>query len=778
MLLSLLMLFAVVPITVLAEQSGPAILTQPVPDDAVLGEKATIFVEAQGEGLTYAWYYKDAKAKSFTKSTIKSATYSLTLKETNANRVLYCVVTDAEGRKATTETVSLVHIDPLEITRQPVDGGAVLGKTASVSLEAAGFPLTYQWYFRDAGSKNFTRSSIRSSTYSITMTEARAEREVYCVVTDGLGNTVTSDTVRFHLLVNEELEILTQPVPDDAAPGEKATVQVEARGDALKYAWYYKDAGSKSFTKSTITSATYSLTVKESNANRVLYCVVTDAHGNQVQTDTVSLIHMDPLAITGQPADASAMLGKTVCVSVEATGFPLTYQWYFRDAGSKSFIRSSIKSNTYSLTMTEARANREVYCVVTDAFGNTVTSDIAVLSLQTRQTAYYPTLTDALKGTNACADAEGAAAEVVEESCSTTVTLLRDEAAAETLVIDTDLTLRLNGFAVTSTAFPVLAVEADAIIDGTVEGSSLLVTEGGAEICVVALEAGSCTINGGSYHTISTNAAVTVIKAAEGTALTVNDASVNAKDTANGVLVGIRTEAGATLTAANTKVLITTEKSLNNRGVYTEGPAVLTNCSAIAESDYRGANGAYTSNSAGIYAASDLELNNCTVWGTLAGVIAQGNVLVDGGTYSGYGHGAFYLSGEGTTSYFYNATLKWAKMRSGTTADSVAGTNNSAFYIGMANYITAYFDGCTFQANSSTNKSYCIVLRNSGGEHDNAVYVSNSSFSKYNKYAYRTNDVPTSRNLTAYSGVGNTYSGRVFQYTRNGRYTEDSYARP
>ncbi|MBR5021043.1 MAG: hypothetical protein IKY17_05375, partial [Oscillospiraceae bacterium] len=120
---------------------------------------------------------------------------------------------------------------------------------------------------------------------------------------------------------------------------------------------------------------------------------------------------------------------------------------------------------------------------------------------------------------------------------------------------------------------------------------------------------------------------------------------------------------------------------------------------------------------------------------------------------------------------------KWAKMRSGTVADSVAGTNNSAFYIGMANYVTAYFDGCTFQSSNAT-KSYCITLRNSGGEHDNTVYVSNSSFSKYKKYAYRSNGVSVETNLTAYSGIGNSYSAGVFQYSRNGVYTQDSYARP
>lgn len=99
----------------------------------------------------------------------------------------------------------------------------------------------------------------------------------------------TTDTVRLDLEVKDELAILQQPTTDSATPGEKATVTVEAQGDALTYQWYYKDAGQARFIKSSIKSATYTLTLTESNYNRVLYCVISDAFGNQVTTETVTL---------------------------------------------------------------------------------------------------------------------------------------------------------------------------------------------------------------------------------------------------------------------------------------------------------------------------------------------------------------------------------------------------------------------------------------------------------------------------------------------------------
>jgi len=55
------------------------------------------------------------------------------------------------------------------------------------------------------------------------------------------------------------LTIVSYPKSVTVAEGEKATVTVEARGDGLTYTWYLKDAGASSYTKSSITSNTYSV---------------------------------------------------------------------------------------------------------------------------------------------------------------------------------------------------------------------------------------------------------------------------------------------------------------------------------------------------------------------------------------------------------------------------------------------------------------------------------------------------------------------------------------
>ena len=119
---------------------------------------------------------------------------------------------------------------------------------------------------------------------------------------------------------------------------------------------------------------------------RELKCVVTDKYGNSVTSDVVMIGYNYPEGyteptITAQPTDTSAQLGKTATVKVTATGIDLTYQWYIKNKGSSSWSKSSIVTDTYSVSMTKARDGRELKCVVTDKYGNSVTSETAFISI-------------------------------------------------------------------------------------------------------------------------------------------------------------------------------------------------------------------------------------------------------------------------------------------------------------------------------------------------------------------------------------------------------------
>ena len=73
-------------------------------------------------------------------------------------------------------------------------------------------------------------------------------------------------------------------------------------------------------------------------------------------------------------------MGEVARVSVKAQGDGLTYEWYLKNAGSDEWIKSSLTGKTSSCTMNTARDGREVYCVITDAYGNQVTSASAKIT--------------------------------------------------------------------------------------------------------------------------------------------------------------------------------------------------------------------------------------------------------------------------------------------------------------------------------------------------------------------------------------------------------------
>lgn len=84
--------------------------------------------------------------------------------------------------------------------------------------------------------------------------------------------------------------IITQPKSVCTDTGETATIAFEAIGDGLTYKWYFANHGSDTFYHTaTFTNNTYVAEMNASRSGRRVYCVVTDAYGNSVQTDTVTL---------------------------------------------------------------------------------------------------------------------------------------------------------------------------------------------------------------------------------------------------------------------------------------------------------------------------------------------------------------------------------------------------------------------------------------------------------------------------------------------------------
>ena len=267
-----------------ANTSNIQIDTQPKSVTVQDGKTAKVTVEARGEGLKYQWYVKNPGAEKYSKSSITTDTYSAKMTADKSGRQVYCQITDKYGNKLKTKTVKLKVAEELKITTAPKGMAVAEGETAKATVKASGEGLKYQWYIKDPGQDSYSKSSITSDTYSVKMTSAKSGRKVVCKITDKYGNTVKTSAVTL-----SQINITKQPKSAKAASGEVAKTTVKAEGTGLTYQWYIKNPGSEKFSKSSVTSATYSCKMSKEISGRQAYCKITDKYGNSVKTKTVKL---------------------------------------------------------------------------------------------------------------------------------------------------------------------------------------------------------------------------------------------------------------------------------------------------------------------------------------------------------------------------------------------------------------------------------------------------------------------------------------------------------
>lgn len=176
----------------------------------------------------------------------------------------------------------------------------------------------------------------------------------------------------FAKVAPKPVQIKKQPTHAAAAAGEKAKTTVKASGDGLKYQWYYKNPDASKFKKSSITSKTYSFKMTKAKSGRQVYCVIKDAYGNKVKTQTVTLKIPKQLKITKQPVDVLAELGTTGKITTKASGDKVTYRWYVKGPEETKFQKTSTEGKSYSLKLTQENIGTQAYCQITDMFGNRI----------------------------------------------------------------------------------------------------------------------------------------------------------------------------------------------------------------------------------------------------------------------------------------------------------------------------------------------------------------------------------------------------------------------
>jgi len=340
-------------------------------------------VVATGEGLTYQWEYKDAGGAWTTWTDKTKSLLSFNAIASRNGRQVRCVVTNEGGTvtsEAATLTIAPAAAGPV-ITGQPADVRIPQPNvTVEFTVTATGEGLTYQWEYKDAGGAWTTWADKTKSALSFNAIATRNERQVRCIVTDGSGNTVTSQAAT--LYIEGALAITAQPTDAHTGVNETVAFEVAAIGTALSYQWQYRDPGGAWTNWADKTKSAMTCVAIAARSGRQVRCVVTDGSGNTVTSKAATILIEGPLAIIAQPRDASVAVNETAAFTVVATGTELTYQWQYKDPGGAWTDWADKTKSAMTCVAITARNGRQVRCVVTDGSGSTVTSNAASVLIE------------------------------------------------------------------------------------------------------------------------------------------------------------------------------------------------------------------------------------------------------------------------------------------------------------------------------------------------------------------------------------------------------------
>lgn len=102
--------------------------------------------------------------------------------------------------------------------------------------------------------------------------------------------------------------------------------------------------------------------------------------------NTVFALSDNQLTIIQQPTDTTVSVGDTACFTVTANGSNLKYQWQLSSNGGITWVNSAAKGNrtaSISFPVTDYSYKLIYHCIITDSFGNNISSDVCKLLKKT-----------------------------------------------------------------------------------------------------------------------------------------------------------------------------------------------------------------------------------------------------------------------------------------------------------------------------------------------------------------------------------------------------------
>ena len=264
---------------------------------------------------------------------------------------------------------------------------ASAGQPMGFSVVSQGSQLRYQWYYRPDGSCFWSVwHGHTSATETAVASPFWANRQLCCVVTDGDGQkTVTRPTT---ILLRPSVILTGHPGNRNKKVGDDIAFSVDPFGIAAEFQWYYRQKNELTWTRwDAQTGRILSAQVTPEWDGVEVFCRVHDLYQQAgVDSAIAKTTVVFPIVILSHPESMTVDSGNPISFSVEAYGNNLKYRWYYKSPDAEIWRQWTDQTESIVQAMADISWNgREVYCVVSDEYGQNVRSRVAVVSVEGMQ---------------------------------------------------------------------------------------------------------------------------------------------------------------------------------------------------------------------------------------------------------------------------------------------------------------------------------------------------------------------------------------------------------
>ena len=346
------------------------ILEQPGSVLASENDRVNLHVSANLKNTAYQWQWsKDGKTwKNCTSTGSKTDTFSFLMKAVLDGRIYRCRVSCGDQEIYSNDALITLAQEPLEILSQPEDVTGYVNETITLNVETNRDDAAYQWQWSTDGEtwKNCTSAGCKTDTFSFLMKPVLNGRIYRCIVS--CGNQALYSEGAHILLAEQPLMITTQPQDVTASANQSVSLNVETNRNDVTYQWQWSTDGEtwRNCTSAGSKTDTFSFLMKSALNGRIYRCIV--SCGNQaVYSDGARILLAEqPLMITTQPQDVTALVNQNVSLNVKTNRSNVTYQWQWSTDGNswRNCTSAGYNTDTFSFLMKAALDGRYYRCAV------------------------------------------------------------------------------------------------------------------------------------------------------------------------------------------------------------------------------------------------------------------------------------------------------------------------------------------------------------------------------------------------------------------------------